>query len=53
MNEWLTGFAYRIQLTPEMFAFAGVMVIFIAWVTISARSIQAATANPVNSLRNE
>jgi putative ABC transport system permease protein len=53
MNQWLEGFAYRTDLSPIIFLLAGLLVLVIAWLTVSARSIKAATTNPVDSLRNE
>lgn len=53
MNQWLTSFAYRISLTPAVFILAGASVIVVAWLTISIRSLRAASINPVKSLRNE
>jgi putative ABC transport system permease protein len=53
MNQWLLDFAYRIELSPIVFLMAGISVLIIAWLTVSARSIKAATANPVDSLRTE
>jgi putative ABC transport system permease protein len=53
MSRWLEGFAYRVDMSPLVFAVAALLVILIAWLTVSARSIRAATANPVDSLRNE
>jgi len=52
-GEWLMGFAYRIELTPVIFIEAGAVVLLVAWLTVSLCSARAATANPVNSLRNE
>lgn len=53
MQQWLDGFAYRIQPRPYTFIIAGGLVLGIAWLTISVRSLLAAQANPVDSLRNE
>ncbi|MEK6780392.1 MAG: ABC transporter permease [Bacteroidota bacterium] len=53
MSQWLSGFAYQVDLNPGVFMLAGILVLVIAWLTVSARSIKAATANPVESLRNE
>jgi putative ABC transport system permease protein len=53
MNEWLTGFAYRIPLNVFMFAGAGILVLIVAWGTVSLRTFRAASANPVKSLRSE
>jgi len=53
MNQWLQNFAYRISIEWWMFVSAGLLVLVIALVTVSARSIRAAMMNPVNSLRTE
>jgi len=53
MNQWLQNFAYRISIEWWMFVCAGMMVLVIALVTVSARSIRAAMMNPVESLRTE
>ena len=53
MNEWLQSFAYRISITPPVFAIAGISVVVITLITISFQSIKAAIANPVQSLRTE
>lgn len=53
MNRWLSGFAYRTDLNPTVFLLAGFLVLAIAWITVSMRSLKAATINPVDSLRNE
>lgn len=52
-NQWLKGFAYRIDLKWWMFAAAGVLALGIALLTIGFQSIKAALANPVKSLRSE
>jgi putative ABC transport system permease protein len=53
MNKWLEDFAYRISIQWWFFAVAGLLTLLIALVTISAKTIQAAIANPVDALRNE
>jgi putative ABC transport system permease protein len=53
MEQWLHGFAYRITPGAEIFAIAGAIALFIAMATVSFKSVRAALANPVNSLRNE
>ena len=53
MNEWLTDFAYRINIKWWVFAVAGVIAVFIALVTVSSQAIKAGIANPVKSLRTE
>ncbi len=53
MNRWLEGFAYRIEMQFWFFILAGLSAITIAVITISIHTIQAATTNPVRSLRSE
>jgi putative ABC transport system permease protein len=52
-SQWLSGFAFRIGISPWIFAMAGLSAIVIAFLTVSYQSIKAAMANPVNSLRYE
>ena len=52
-NNWLTAFAYRINITWWMFLLAGSIAMVIALVTISVQGLKAAMANPVKSLRTE
>ena len=53
MNQWLEGFTYKTTLSWWVFALAGCTALFIALLTVSWQSFQAAIANPVNSLRDE
>jgi putative ABC transport system permease protein len=53
MDKWLQNFAYRIHIEWWIFGFAGIISIVIAFCTVSFRSIKAAMANPVKSLRRE
>ena len=53
MREWLQNYAYRIELSIWYFVGAGTIVVLIAMLTIGSRTITAARANPVKSLRTE
>ncbi|MFZ6008858.1 MAG: ABC transporter permease [Bacteroidota bacterium] len=53
MKNWLQDFAYHTGLDAGTFVLSGLIALIIAFVTISFRSIKAALANPVDSLRNE
>ncbi|RAK02786.1 putative permease [Larkinella arboricola] len=53
MSQWLTEFAYKIDLDWWVFALAGLLAILIAFATVSFQSIRAALMNPVRSLRSE
>jgi putative ABC transport system permease protein len=53
MEQWLQGFAYRVDISLLSFFLAGGLALLVAWLTISYQSIKAALANPVDSLRSE
>ncbi|HTD92498.1 MAG TPA: FtsX-like permease family protein, partial [Chitinophagaceae bacterium] len=53
MKEWLGNFAYRISLGIGVFAIAVLISVVIAWLTVGYKSVRAAMANPVKSLRAE
>jgi len=52
-NKWLQNYPYRIALEWWIFALAGLLVILIAFATVSFQAVKAAMANPVKSLRTE
>ena len=53
MNNWLEDFAYRISIQWWGFAFAGVLAVLIALVTVGFQALKAAVTSPVKSLRTE
>lgn len=53
MNQWLDGFAYKIDIGLSSFLFAGVVSLVIAFLTVSYQAIRASLANPVEALRYE
>lgn len=53
MSKWLEDYAYRIEITWEVFAIAGVFALLIALFTISSESVKAALADPAKRLRSE
>lgn len=53
MDYWLADFAYRADINPLIFLLAGVLVAFVALVTVTLQSYRAAGADPVNMLRKE
>jgi putative ABC transport system permease protein len=52
-SKWLLNYAYRINIDWWVFLIAGLVVLGIAFFTISFQSVKAAVANPVKSLRTE
>jgi len=53
MNRWLEDYAYKTELSWELFIFSGLIAIAIAIITVSYQTISAALANPMKSLRSE
>ena len=53
LNEWLQDYAFRISLSPLFFIGAGLLATLIALLTIGTKTVKAASANPVKSLRSE
>ncbi|HZY81505.1 MAG TPA: ABC transporter permease [Cyclobacteriaceae bacterium] len=51
--EWLTGFAFRTEITWWIFAIAGISAATVALLTVSYQSIKASLMNPVKALRTE
>lgn len=52
MNGWLTGYSYRITLSPWIYAVAGLFCLIISFITVFIQSYQAATANPIESIKD-
>ena len=50
---WLADFAFRIEIPWWIFVLSGGIAVLLAILTISVQSIQAAVANPGDSLKNE
>ncbi len=53
MNKWLRNFAYKTNISIEIFLITGSFSLLIAIVTVGYQVIKAACANPVDSLRYE
>lgn len=53
MKKWLQSFAYRIEIDWWFFAISLASGVIIAFCTIAFKTVKAATANPVESLRAE
>jgi putative ABC transport system permease protein len=51
MHKWIESYAYRIQISWDVFVLAGAIGILITILTISYQSIKAAFTNPVDKLR--
>jgi putative ABC transport system permease protein len=53
MDRWLADYSYRIEITWDLFAIAGLISVLIALLTISSESLKAAFLNPARRLRSE
>jgi hypothetical protein len=53
MNRWLSTYAYRISMNVWILIAAGLSIILVALAIVSIQTVQAARANPVDSLRDE
>ncbi len=53
MNGWLSGYSYRIPLSPLVFIAAGAFCFLISFFTVYWQSYMAATENPANSIKSE
>lgn len=52
-NQWLQNFAYRTTISWWIFLAGGLIMFSIALIVLSIRTIRAAIANPIKSLRTE
>jgi len=53
MDIWLTDYAYRIDISWDVFAWSGAIVFMIALTTISYHVFRSAIENPIKNLRSE
>jgi len=52
-RNWLSSFAYRIDLQLWYFLVVGIIAILIAMTTVSTQALKAANKNPIDALREE
>jgi len=53
INKWLQTYAFRVDIHPLLFIIPFVIVLVIAFATVSYLSVKAALTNPVKSLKTE
>jgi putative ABC transport system permease protein len=53
VSNWLSGFAYQIDIKWWMFVLPAIFVLTITMFTIGSQILRIALANPVDALRNE
>lgn len=52
-NQWLSGFAYKIDISVWMIILPGVIVFVATLLTVSSQAIRAALSNPTKILRDQ
>ena len=53
MHKWLSGFAYQVGLNAWLFVTSAILVLLIAFGTVSIQATRAAWSNPIDALRHE
>jgi len=53
LKEWLTNYSYTTRLSADIFIYAFLLSIAIAWLTISYQAVKAALMNPVEAIKYE
>lgn len=53
MSDWLQNFTYRVTIHPFVFIVSGIILILVAWITLSYFTVKAAKLNPAETLKNE
>jgi len=52
-SRWLQDFAYRMELSPGLFALAGGLALLAALLPVSYHAVRAAASDPATTLRSE
>lgn len=53
VKQWITRYAFRIDLTLDLFVMPALFIIIVSAMTIISRTLRASIANPVNSLKED
>jgi putative ABC transport system permease protein len=53
MQKWLQDYEYKVKITWDIFALAGLLAALIAILTVSYQAIQAALMDPAKAMRSE
>jgi putative ABC transport system permease protein len=53
MKKWLQNYAFQIDISPWLFLLPTLLVLLIAFLTLSFQTLKAARTNPVNALKYE
>jgi putative ABC transport system permease protein len=53
VNEWLSGFAYHVDISPLSYAIALTMIVVLLVVIVGLQTFRTASLNPADTLRDE
>ncbi len=53
IENWLQGFAFRMEVNPWLFFIPAFLILFIAFLTVFSKTVKVSRLNPVVSLRDE
>jgi len=53
VNEWLSGFAYRVDISPMSYGIALILIVGLLLLTVGLQTFRAARLNPADTLRDE
>ena len=53
VDEWVSRYAFRIDLEPDLFVLPALFIIALSILTVAARTLRAAWVNPVDSLKQD
>jgi putative ABC transport system permease protein len=53
MSSWLENFTYQISIHPWVFIASGLLLVVVAWITLSYFTVKASRLNPAETLKNE
>lgn len=53
MGKWLDNFTYQVSIHPGVFLVSGLVLILIAWTTLSYLTLKASHINPAETLKSE
>jgi len=53
MDSWLSGFAYKIENTNILLILSAILTLFVSMITVIYKTINAANANPIDSIMKD
>lgn len=53
MNKWLETYAFRINISYQLYIIVAMAVVIFTFLTVSSQAIKAVNENPVNNLKAE